>query len=81
MYDKDVHFLEIYITVLCLLRFSDIQYKAMIGMKIIPSVFLNNIRDMETSKIVEEFDFFKDDLPLPETFPSELLQWRVSKSL
>ena len=53
----------------------------MMGMKIIPSVFLDKMRDMETSKIVEEFDFIKDDLPLPETFPSELLQWRVSKSL
>ena len=53
----------------------------MMGIKIIPSMFLDNMRDIETSKIVEEFDFFKDDLPLQETFPSELLQWRVSKSL
>ena len=66
---------------LCLLRFSDIQDKAMMGMKIIPSVFLDKMRDMETSKTVEEFDFFKDDIPHPETFQSELLQWRVSKSL
>ena len=53
----------------------------MMGMKIIPSVFLDKMRDMETSKIVEEFDFFNDDLPHLETFLSELLQWRVSKSL
>ena len=53
----------------------------MMGMKIIPSVFLDKMRNMETSKIVEEFDFFKDNLPHPETFPSELLQWKVSKSL
>ena len=53
----------------------------MMGMKIIPSAFLDKMKDMETSKIVEEFDFFKDDLPLPEIFPSKLLQWRVIKSL
>ena len=32
---------------------------------------------MEVSNIVDEFKFFEDDLPTPETFEAELLQWRV----
>ena len=47
-------------------------------MKVIPSVFLQNMVTMEPSKITKEFLYFEDDLPLPGTFESELLQWLVS---
>ena len=53
----------------------------MLGMKIIPSIFLDKMRNMEQNAIVQEFDYFKDDLPHIETFPSELHQWRVSSFL
>ena len=33
---------------------------------------------MEVNKIVEMFDYFKDDLPNPDSFVAELLQWQVS---
>ena len=50
----------------------------MIGMKVIPSVFLQNMVTMEPRKIAKEFQYFEDDLPHPGTFESELLQWLVS---
>ena len=50
----------------------------MIGMKAIPSVFLQNMVTMEPSKIAKEFMYFEDDLSHPGTFESELLQWLVS---
>ena len=46
-------------------------------MKIIPNVIVDHTSDMEVSKIVDEFKLFEDDLPIPETFEAELLQWRV----
>ena len=49
----------------------------MLGMKIIPSVFVQETENMEPSEIVRQFSFFKDDLPMPEAFEPELLQWRV----
>ena len=33
---------------------------------------------MEVNKIVEMFNYFKDDLPNPDSFVVELLQWQVS---
>ena len=63
--------------VFVLIRFTDIQEKAMLGMKIIPSVFVDHTSNMEVSKIVDEFKFFEDDLLIPDTFEAELLQWRV----
>ena len=49
----------------------------MIGMKVIPGVFLQNMVTMEPSKIAKEFQYFEDDLPQQETFESGLLQWLV----
>ena len=46
-------------------------------MKIIPSVFVDHTSNMEVSKIVDEFKFFEDGLPIPETFEVELFQWRI----
>ena len=48
-------------------RFSDIQEKAMTGMKVIPSVFLPNMVTMEPSKTAKEFQYCEDDLPHPGT--------------
>ena len=53
----------------------------MLGMKIIASIFLDKMRNMEQNAIVQEFDYFKDDIPHIETLPSELLQWRASSFL
>ena len=50
----------------------------MIGMKVISSVFLQNMVTMEPSKIAKEFQYFEDDLLHPGTFESELFQWVVS---
>ena len=50
----------------------------MIGMKVIPSVFLQNILTTERRKIAKESQYFEDDLPHPGAFESELLQWLVS---
>ena len=49
----------------------------MLGMKVIPGVFVDYTSNMEVSKIVDEFKFFEDELPIPETFEAEQLQWRV----
>ena len=43
----------------------------MIGMKVIQSVFLQNMVTMESSKIAKEFQYFQDDLSHPGTFESE----------
>ena len=58
-------------------RFTDIQDKAMLGMKIIPRVFVEEIQNIDLSQIVGHFNFFQDDLPIPEAFEAELLQWKV----
>ena len=50
----------------------------MIGMKVIPSVFLQNKVTVEPRKIAKEFQYFEDDLPQPGTFESDLLQWLLS---
>ena len=49
----------------------------MLGMKIIPNVFVEKTSNMAPSEIMSQFQFFEDDLPMPETFEPELLQWRV----
>ena len=46
-------------------------------MKIIPSVFVQEMENMKNSEIVGQFSFFEDDLPMPEAFEPELLQWKV----
>ena len=46
----------------------------MMGMNIIPSIFLEKMRSMEVNEIVEMFDYFKDDLPNPDSFVADLLQ-------
>ena len=43
----------------------------MIVMKVIPSVFLQNMVTIEQSKIAKEFQYFEDDLPHPGTFELE----------
>ena len=60
------------------LSFTDIQQKAMMGMNIIPSIFVDNMKSMEMDEIVAMFDYFKDDLPNKGLFITELLQWQVS---
>ena len=62
-------------------RFTDIQEKAVMGMNIIPSVFLDEMKEMETSDMVQIFDLFLDDIPHPGSFESELLQWQVSQDV
>ena len=59
-------------------RFSDIQDKAMMGMKVIPSVFLQEANTMEPNRMVNQFEYFLDDLPHHGTFDAELLHWLVS---
>ena len=49
----------------------------MLGIKIIPSVFVDHTSNMEVLKIVDEFKSLEDDLSIPETFEAELLQWMV----
>ena len=46
-------------------------------MKIIPSVFVEEIQNTDLSQIVGHFNLFQDDLPIPEAFEAELLQWKV----
>ena len=52
--------------------FTDIQEKAMTGMKVIPSVFLQNMVTREPRKIAKEFQYFADDLPHLGTFESRV---------
>ena len=59
-------------------RFSDIQDKAMMGMKVIPSVFLQEANTTEPNRMANQFEYFLDDLPHCGTFDAELLQWLVS---
>ena len=59
-------------------RFSDIQDKAMAGMKVIPSVFLKEANTTEPNRMANQFEYFLDDLPHRGTFDAELLQWLVS---
>ena len=59
-------------------RFSDVQDKAMIGMKVIPSVFLQEVNTMEPNRMANHFEYFLDNLPHHGTFDAELLQWLVS---
>ena len=55
-------------------RFSDIQEKAMMGMNIIPSIFLEKFNTNEMKDMVEIFEYYVDDLPHPGSFEAELLQ-------
>ena len=54
-------------------RFTDIQEKAVMDMNIIPSVFLDKMKEMETSDMVQIFDFLLDDIPHPGSFEVDLL--------
>ena len=49
----------------------------MLGMKIIPCVFVEEIQNIDLPQIVGHFNFFQDDLPIPEAFEAELVQWKV----
>ena len=55
-------------------RFSDIQEKAMMGMNIIPSIFLEKFNTNEMKDMLEIFEYYVDDLPYPGSFEAELLQ-------
>ena len=48
----------------------------MLGMKIIPNVFVEEIQNIDLSQIVGHFNFFPNYLPIPEAFEAEFLQWR-----
>ena len=48
------------------------------GMKIVPSVFLQTIEHLDMKEMVAMFDYFIDDLPYPGSFEAELQQWKVS---
>ena len=61
------------------LGFSDIQEKAMMGMNIIPSIFLEKFNTNEMKDMVEIFEYYVDDLPHPGSFEAELLQWQVNR--
>ena len=50
----------------------------MMGMDIIPTIFLDKMRRMEVRGIAKMFEYFKDDFPNNESFLAELLQWQVS---
>ena len=50
----------------------------MMGMDIIPNIFLDKMRRMEVREIAKMFEYFKDDFPNNESFLAELLQWQVS---
>ena len=49
----------------------------MMGMNIIPSIFLEKMRNMEVNEIVEMFDYFKDALPNPDSFVADLCSGRL----
>ena len=49
----------------------------MMGLDIIPTIFLEKMR-MEVREIAKMFEYFKDDFPNNESFLAELLQWQVS---
>ena len=58
--------------------FTDVQEKPMIGMKVIQSVFLQNMVTMETSKIAKSFSTLKMIYHVQEILNQELLSgWRV----
>ena len=59
-------------------RFTDIQEKAVMGMNIIPSMFIEKMHNIDIGDMVQLFDFFINDLPHPGSFEAELLQWQVS---
>lgn len=61
-----------------LYRFSDIQQKAMMGLNIVPSVFLENAGTVQPNRIANQFEYFLEDLPFRGAFDAELLQWLVS---
>ena len=54
--------------------FADVQDKAMIGMKINPRVFIKKTKGVKTSENAQEFNFFKDNLPYPETLSQNFFQ-------
>ena len=50
-------------------------------MNIIPSIFIKKMIGMTMNAIVDEFNFFKDDLPHRGSFIAELLQGEVSSMI
>ena len=61
--------------------FTDIQEKAVMGININPSVFLDKMKEMETSDMVQIFGFFLDDFPHLGSFKAELVQGQVSQDV
>ena len=51
----------------------------MMGMNIIPSIFLEKFNTTEMKDMVEIFEYYVDDLPHPGSFEAEFLQWQVNR--
>lgn len=58
-------------------RFSDIQQKAIMGMKIVPSVLMNNSLISDSESITQHLvEYYKEDLPNPSSLAVELHLWK-----
>ena len=55
-------------------QFSDIQQKAIIGMKIVPSVLMDN--SLPASSTQDLVQYYKEDLPNPSSLDTELHLWK-----
>ena len=55
-------------------RFSDIQQKAIMGMKIVPSVLMDN--SLSASSTQDLVEYYKEDLPSPSSLDVELHLWK-----
>lgn len=55
-------------------RFSDIQQKAIMGMKIVPSVLMDN--SLSASSTQDLVEYYKEDLPSPSSLDVEFHLWK-----
>ena len=51
----------------------------MLGMGIIPTMFIEEMKEKDVNQMAEKFQFFHDDLPHTGSFKAELLQWEVDR--
>ena len=54
-------------------RFSDIQQKAIMGMRIVPSVLMDN--SLSASSVQHLLEYYEEDLPSPSSLDTELHLW------
>ncbi|KAH3864340.1 52 kDa repressor of the inhibitor of the protein kinase-like [Dreissena polymorpha] len=54
-------------------RFSELHSKAAMGLKVIP----DNLCNSQTTITASDFDWFEEDLPSPQSLPSELHLWKA----